>query len=281
MDLFDTHCHLNFKAFSGGEGKIIARAAAVGVSRIVVPGTDIVTSEKAIEIAAAHPGVWAAVGIHPHHVTGYTQLPGADGAITSDLAKIGALASHERVVAIGEIGLDRHSYRESRYGPDIHISDENVQLQERILRAQLEIAIKYNLPVILHNREAQDDILRVLSDYTSWLRGRAVFHCCEAQKSLLDFALAHDLFIGIDGDVTYESQKKDFVKSVPLDRVLLETDAPYLLPEPLRTAKKYPNLPANIPLIAAEVARLKGESIENVAKKTTENAMRLFIEDSF
>ncbi len=273
----DTHCHLNFHAFEGGTERILTRAAAAGVTKIIVPGTDTTTSLKAIDIARSFPSCFAAVGIHPHHISAYVDRP---GALQEDISYVENLLSHKQAVAVGEIGLDRHVYRISKYGPDISVSPAYFSLQLRALELQIQLAIKHHKSVVIHNRECADDLLQFFADMTprdlNTLCNHVVLHCCESDERLLDLALRHSFFIGVDGDVTYDTQKQDFIRRVPLSRLVLETDAPYILPEPIRSEKRQPNHPAFIPLIAAKIAEIKAVGLEEIAETTSINAALLY-----
>ena len=275
---FDTHCHLNFEAFDKTVDDVIERAKKVGVDHILIPGTDVPTSKKAVQIAEKHKGIYAAVGIHPHHVFEiYSKVKAqsqnflAPVGIHSDLNQIEQLLSHPKVVAIGEVGIDRHIYQKTKY-PDYKIGEEFVKLQKEVLKKQIDLVVKYDKSLILHNREAKADMFDVLNKtWNKKLEGRSVFHCCEPDHELLEFAKDHKMFIGVDGDITYYKEKQQFIKLVPLEMLVLETDSPYLSP-----FKKFPNEPKNIPLIAEFVAKLKGISVDEVAEITTENAQILF-----
>jgi len=274
----DTHCHLNFKAFAGGEGKIIRKAQEAHVTTFVVPGTDMTTSQLAVSIANHNPDAFAVVGVHPHHAAQYLGAnPERD--LADDLAQIDSWLFDRKVVGIGEIGLDRHAYTMSRYGPLISISEEVFTIQKDIFTRQIKLVIARKKSAVIHNREAVDDLISLCNSLKSELvalRGRGVFHCCEPDDRLLSIAKEFGFYIGVDGDVTYSPEKQNFIRKVPLEMLVLETDAPYLLPEPLKTAKKYPNTPASIPLIADAVARIYGVALSEVAEATTTNARRLF-----
>lgn len=280
--LFDTHCHLNFQAFKGAVGKTIDRAEKAGISRILVPGTDLETSQKAIAIAAAHDGIYATVGIHPHHIYEYHAIRNTGGLVdyydvlNRDLATIEKLLTESRAVAVGEVGIDRYYYRDTKYST--YAVDENfVVLQKKALTSQIKLALKYNKSLILHNRQATEDILPLLSDiWDKKLAKRVVFHCCEADERLLDFAISHRIFIGVDGDVTWSKKKQRFIEQVPLAMLVLETDSPYLTPEPIRQTKRSPNEPANLIYIRDEVARIKKITPEEVEKQTFANSLQLF-----
>lgn len=274
--MFDTHCHLNFSRFSGRVDEVIIQAKDAGVTDIVVPGTDIETSLRALEIAKQHVGIYAAVGIHPHHSV---EVGPADSAswLKSVISNIEKLIQHPKVVAVGEVGLDKHYYQNTKY-EDYTISPEFINMQRELLVAQIKLAIKYGKSLILHNREAKSEFLTVMREnWNDALAYKTVFHCCEADQDLLTFAKEHKIFIGVDGDVTYDLQKQEFVKIVPLELLVLETDSPYLLPEPLRSQKKHPNEPKNIPLIAQYIANIKNVSIKHLIETTTSNAKRLFL----
>ncbi len=293
--MFDTHCHLNFKAFDGRVDEVIDQANKVGVSQIVIPGTDVETSKKAVAIAEKHDEIYAAVGIHPHHVFEIFQKDRSSAtnffhktnkseknSFASDLKHIKDLLKNKKVVAIGEVGIDRHIYQKTKY-PDYKIEEEFVELQKIILKEQIKLAIKYDKSLILHNREAREETLGVLEGvWDRKLEGRTVFHCCEPDKTLLRFAQDHKMFIGVDGDITYSNPpaggKQQFIKTVPLKMLVLETDSPFLMPRLLsggRSSTRY-NEPKNIPLIAEFIAQLLHCSIDSLAKQTTENARRLF-----
>ena len=296
--LFDTHCHLNFGSFDGKVDKVIDEAKKAGVNRIVIPGTDVPTSKKAVKIAEEFDGIYAAVGIHPHHIMQYQisnikyqndisnikqDVIPAKAGIHFDLMQIEKLLQRPKVVAIGEVGIDRHIYQKTKY-PDYKIEGEFIELQKIILQEQIGLAIEYDKSLVLHNREAKNDMIKVLNNnWNKKLEGRSVFHCCEPDLELLEYAKNHKMFIGVDGDITYYKEKQEFIKNIPLEMLVLETDSPFLNPrlrqdfggqaEPLKS--KY-NEPRNIPLIAEFIANLKNISVEKLSKQTTENARKLF-----
>ena len=282
--MFDTHCHLNFKIFEGRVEKVINDAKKAGVNQIVVPGTDIETSEKAIEIAEKNQGIYAAVGIHPHHVFEIFEkarnqkfFNGKQKTVKNLVSSLLKLLSHPKVVAIGEVGIDRHVYQKTVYKV-YKVEEKFIKLQEEFLKEQIKLAIEHGKSLILHNREAKKDMFEVLREvWDKKLEGRSVFHCCEPDETLLEFAQKHKMFIGIDGDVTYYKEKQEFIKTVPLEMLVLETDSPFLNPEPLRSKEGgMKNEPKNIPLIAEFVAKLKNVSINQLIDTATENARKLF-----
>ncbi len=253
---------------------MVSRAHKVGVSHILAPGTDIATSQKAIEIAHTFENVYAAVGIHPHHV--YEMQLNDTAVIDHHIAELEKLISNEKICAIGEVGMDRHVYENTKYAT-YNVDESFISLQKKLLEKQISLAKKYKKSLILHNREAKQDVLKLLGDiWDVFLEGRSVFHCCEPDEELLQFAKTHKMFIGVDGDLTYWKEKQEFIKKVPLTMLVLETDSPFLLPEPLRSQKLYPNEPKNILLIAETVAQLKSISLEEVKKQTFENSLQLF-----
>ena len=285
---FDTHCHLNFKAFEGRVEEVIKAAKDNGVNNIIVPGTDLETSKKAVEIAKNYSpepfdfaqdklrrGIYAAVGIHPHHVYQYQKSKIKDQKyilnIKNDLGEIEKLLNNHKIVAVGEIGIDKHSYQKTKY-KDYQVDPELVKGQKEFLKEQIKLAIKYDKSLILHNREAKKDTLEVLNEvWDKKLEGKTVFHCCEPDEELLEFAKRQKMFIGVDGDVTYRIEKQEFIRKVPLEMLVLETDSPYLSP-----LRKFPNEPKNIKVIAEFIAKLKNVSLKEVEEKTTNNARILF-----
>ena len=273
--LFDTHCHLNFQAFEESLLAIIESAQAIGVQKIVIPGTDVTSSQKATAIAAAHKWMYAAVGIHPHHMY-KLKNKSAKLKIIEELKNIEKLLAEKKVVAIGEVGVDRHEYEITQY-QDYSIDEEFIAVQKVLLARQIDLAIQYEKSLILHNRKAVDDILEVLAEkWDDTLRFRTVFHCCEADEQLLAFAIDKGVYIGVDGDITWSKKKQRFIQSVPLAMLVLETDAPYLTPEGARAKQPFPNEPKNITYVRDMVAHIHNITSMEVEKKTTDHALRLF-----
>jgi len=295
--LIDTHCHLNFKAFTGRVEEVINDAKKVGVNNIIVPGTDVLTSQKAVEIAEKYPGVYAAVGIHPHHVIQYQKSNIKDQKETighpefisgsqkempkqvrHDINEIEKLLSNPKVVAIGEVGIDKHEYKKTVYKV-YKVHKEFIDLQKDLFIEQIKLAAKYKKTLIIHNREAKKDVLEIITNHRSLITSHsAVFHCCEPDKDLLDFAVDRKMFIGVDGDITYRKDKQEFIKKIPIDMLVLETDSPFLSPRLLSIPRPWIryNEPKNIPIIAGFIASLLHCSIDGLEKQTTENAKRLF-----
>lgn len=272
--MFDTHCHLNFKAFKKTLADVITQAHKTGVSDIVIPGTDVKTSKKAVEIASENEHIYAAVGIHPHHV--FKLMTNNQIGITSELVEIEKLISNSKVVAIGEIGMDRHTYEDTVY-KEYQVDAKFLELQKELLEKQIQLAIKYKKSLILHNREAKSELLPIVErNRDTHFEHRSVFHCCEPDEEILEFAKEHKMFIGVDGDLTYSREKQEFIKTIPLEMLVLETDSPFLLPEPLKTERKFPNEPKNIEIIAKTMAEIKKISVDEIVKSTSKNAKTLF-----
>jgi len=258
----DSHCHLNLNQFNNDLDAVLERAHASGVQRILVPGIDLETCRLAVHLAETHPGVYAAVGIHPN--SGSECQPEV-------LSEIETMASHPRVAAIGEIGLDNHW------------KDTDPQLQREILLAQLELAARVKKPVVLHSREALDDLWPILQNWTdelvhsdSTLAGRAgVLHSYEGDTSTAENARQLGFFISIAGPVTYQNaaEKHSLASQHPLENLLIETDAPYLTPHPYRGQR---NEPAHVALVAQAIAKIRNIPLEQVADATTRNADKLF-----
>lgn len=262
----DTHCHLNFQAFTDDLAATIERAKQADVTQIIIPGAKLDSSERAVVIADQYDGCFAAVGIHPHHAETVVETA------KSDLASLQALSLHPKVVAIGEIGLDRYHYKNSP--PP---SEATVTKQKEILIAQLNLAHARQLPVILHCREAQSDLLTLLQDYhqRTGHTVTGVFHCFDGTPEYLKTVVDLGFYIGFDGNSTYPANEhlRQLMQATPLDRLLLETDAPYLPPVPHRGKR---NEPSYIPLLAQLVAEIHGKSVSTIAQITTNNATTLF-----
>lgn len=256
--LADTHCHLTLPAFEADRQQVLERARAAGVARIVVPGIDLQTSRAAVAFAEAQPGVFAAVGVHPHHASSWNSS-------TRDALR--TLASSTRVVAVGEIGLDFFRSLSPR------------SAQRRALEEQLDLAQELGLPVIVHNRQAIHELLPLLERWAPGARAtsrpRGVLHAYSADLPSAQRALAAGFDLGIAGPVTYRraSNLRALVPHLPLDRIVLETDAPYLPPDPHQGTR---NEPAYTTRVAEEVARLLELPFSHLAEATTNNAALLF-----
>lgn len=257
MTYIDTHCHLNLKEFDHNLDQVVQHANKNGVERIIIPGIDIASSEKAIKIADSYPNIYVSVGIHPN-----------DGLKWNDQSyhQLSVLSDHPKVIAIGEIGLDQHW------------DDCPFETQMYVLNEQLKLAKEKQIPVILHSRETIKELLESVKVWNNFFpkeRPNGVFHSFEGSLTDAKRAVEMGFLIGIGGPVTFKNakQKHELVKELPLKSILLETDAPFLTPHPFRGKK---NQPAFLPLIAEKIAELKSISIETVAESTTANAKFLF-----
>lgn len=246
------------KEFDADRDEVIARAVAAGVGRIVTVGTDVDASLKAIALAEKYPQVYAAVGIHPHE---------ADRATDADIVRLEELAKQPRVVAIGETGLDFYRDYSSR------------ERQYRVLRAQLELAARLGLPVIIHARQAEAEIMAVLAEWAhrhsySDDKPRGVIHCFSGSVNAAKKYIELGFYISFPGTVSYpNSRTPQVVKSLPRNRILVETDCPFLTHQKHRGTR---NEPAYVRLTAETLAEALGTTLEEFAAQTTENAMRLF-----
>jgi TatD DNase family protein len=212
FNMIDTHCHLNFSRFKGKVPAVLERARNAGVRSFIVPGTDTATSCAAISLAQQEPDVYAAVGIHPHHA--FEQ--GFGEHMDRGISEIRSLLQNRNAVAVGEVGLDRFEYTHTKY-EGYAVDSGFMAVQKELLRRQLEIAREFGRAVILHNREAVEDMLELLNESRDIVSGlQMVFHCCEPDKRLLRFAIEHGIFIGVDGDVTYTRIKLHLQKKFPL-----------------------------------------------------------------
>ncbi|MBN1660884.1 MAG: TatD family hydrolase [Anaerolineae bacterium] len=258
--LIDTHAHLDFHQFDHDRDAVLRRARDAGVRTIITIGTDVATSRAAVNLAARYAGLFATVGMHPH------DAKALDGEA---LAALRDLGRRPEVVAIGEIGLDFYRDRSPH------------DVQRRAFRAQLAWAAALGKPVVIHDRDAHDEVMSILVDWAAGLKrtplaGRAgVLHTFSGDVSMARRALAAGFYISVSGPVTYKNARDlpDVVRTVPLDRLLVETDCPFLAPEPHRGKR---NEPAYVSFVASRIADLKGVPIDQVARATTENARRLF-----
>lgn len=276
----DTHTHLNFKAFEDDWQEVVKEASKAGVEKMVVIGTDLKSSKKAIKMAEKTKGLWATVGFHPHHCKSITTSLYHN--ITEELEK---LAKNKKVVGIGECGLDYHVYQKTKY-EKVRLDKRQKVLQKIIFGKQIQLAKKLNLPIVIHNRKAQKDILDVIDHFckSDNKYPKGVFHCVSGSKKYLKAVLKKGFYAGVDGNVTYSEEVRRLIKLIPLDRLLIETDSPYLLPEPLRSSNKkvpellqaWKNKPVNVKIVTKYIARLKGTSINQIEKQTYNNAKKLF-----
>ncbi|MEA1934416.1 MAG: TatD family hydrolase [Thermodesulfobacteriota bacterium] len=253
VTVVDTHCHLDMEPLAQECGSVIERAVVSGVTRMITIGIDFESSKKAVDLAAAYEGVYAAVGVHPHNVRDVTD---------NHYRELIKLAGRTEVVAWGEIGMDLFK----QYEPP--------KLQKEHFLRQIKIAKDVALPLIIHDREAHSDVLAGLLEYAPFPAG-GVMHCFSGDAELAARVIDLGFYVSIPGVVTFNKAEllQDAVRQVPLSRLLLETDAPFLAPSPKRGKS---NEPAFVLYTAQKVAELKGVTLEEVARKTTLNAKALF-----
>jgi TatD DNase family protein len=258
----DSHAHLFFADYANDLAAVLLRAREAGVSKIIVPGTDLKSSREAVLLANQQENIFACVGIHPHE---------ASKAAFQDLLEVEKLCDHPKVVAIGEIGLDYHY----NFSPD--------ELQRKFFVEQMKIAVRKNLPVVIHMRESAEDAFSIVEQTvkinSKWKESskelmRGVFHCFPGTAEQAAYVRGLGFFISYPGIVTFKkSNSIEVVKEIGIHNILLETDSPYMAPVPLRGKR---NEPANIVLIGRKIAQALNISEEEVARITTENAIHLF-----
>ncbi|UFU01510.1 TatD family hydrolase (plasmid) [Radiobacillus kanasensis] len=251
--LFDTHVHLNVHQFDEDRDEVMERAHQAGVEKMVVVGFDRETIPKALSLAEEHDHIYATVGWHPVDAIDMTQ---------KDLEWIEELSSHSKVVAIGEMGLDYHWDKSPK------------DVQKSVFRQQISLAKRVNLPIVIHNREATEDIVKILKEENAAKVG-GIMHCYNDSVDYVQDCLDMNFYISLGGPVTFKNATlpKEVAKAVPIDRLLIETDCPFLAPHPNRGKR---NEPAYVKLVAEKIAELREVSYEEVARSTTENAIRLF-----
>lgn len=255
MGLFDTHCHLNFDAYADDLDQVIAASAAAGVTHFIVPAIDLSTCREVIALAERYEGIYAAVGIHPNSTANFAP---------DHLDELRALLPHPKVVAIGEIGLD--------YYWDFSPPDR----QQQAFEAQLQLANEFNLPVIIHNRDAHEATLNTLAHWQPVDPTRAgVLHSFSGDRNHAEQALDMGFYLGFTGPITYKKAEvtRQIAAHTPLEKILVETDSPYLTPVPHRGQR---NTPAYIPYIVRQLAAVRSIDETNMAQASTENALRLF-----
>lgn len=264
--MIDCHCHLNFKAFEEDIDEIIKHAKTNKVSKIINVGTSLDSSEKAIKLAKKYDNLYATVGIHPHHADKHD----FESNLLEQLEK---LAKFPKVVAIGEIGLDYFSYKSNG------ITDK--KLQKDLFEQQIMLAYNLKLPLQIHNRQAGSDILDIITSHKSYLLNPpGVFHCFSGDLDFLKRVLNLGFYIGFDGNITYPGIAKgettpllDLVKHTPINRIITETDSPYLSPLPHRGQR---NIPSYVIITGEFLAKLKDIAFAEFDRITSKNAEQVF-----
>jgi len=257
--MFDTHCHLYFESLYKDLEEIILKSEEKGVKYFLVPGIDLKTNKKAIEISNVFENVYASLGIHP-------TVRIDENNIDSLTKKVEEQINHDKVQAVGEVGLDYYH----RENPE--------RIQKILLEKQLLIALKYDKSVILHNRHATEDILSVIEKlgFQNFSDG-LVFHCAEPNDSILNASIKYNYYLGIDGDITFDLDKQNFIEKIPLENLVLETDSPFLAPSTKGIKEKDKiNYPYFLPLIARKVAEIKKIDFNVLIEITLENSLKLF-----
>jgi TatD DNase family protein len=253
MRFIDTHCHVHFADYQHDADLVLDKAAHNGVTRVLCVGCTLSDSQAGVEYAAKRDGVWATIGLHPHEGSVYVDDHHA-------LQQFRDLVNKPKVVAIGETGLDYYYEHSSK------------DVQKKLLRFQLDLAVEHDLPLIFHIRDAFDDFWAIYDEYRG-LRG--VVHSFSANAKELEEVLSRGLYVGLNGIMTFTKNQEQLeaAKRIPLDRLLLETDAPFLTPVPFRGKICEPG---HVLVTAEFLSHLRGENLDDLAAATTQNAERLF-----
>lgn len=262
--MIDVHCHLQFHSFKDDYDVVAKQAFQAGVTKIINTGTKLDSSQKAIALADKYKDMYAIIGVHPHH---------ADKTEDSWIKKLQDLALNPKVVGIGEVGLDFFSYKSNG------IVDPGIQ--KKVFESQIELSHRLGLPLQIHNRHAGEDVIEILYHHKNLLQDvPGMFHCFAGSLEVLKKALDLGFFIGFDGNLTYEglapgesTDLKELAKYVPLDRIVVETDSPYLSPVPYRGTR---NVPANVIITAKFLSKLKGFSYSLFVDQTNKNVYNIF-----
>ncbi|NLK12848.1 MAG: TatD family hydrolase [Candidatus Phytoplasma sp.] len=247
--IIDTHAHLNTKDFENRIEEVIKNAFLLDVQKVIVIGMDEESNKQAIKLAEQYENIYATIGIHPSYVD------------QENYESIEKYLTHPKVVAVGEIGID------------LYWRQDNLDKQKLFLKKQIEIALKYDLPIVVHTRESFKETYEIISQYKGQIKG--VFHCLTSTIEDMKQALKIGFYIGVGGVVTFPKATNvhDIVKNLPLDKMLVETDSPYLAPVPYRGKK---NEPAYTKYVVDKIAEIKQIDVETIKKETTLNALKLF-----
>ncbi len=252
MELFDTHSHYNDEKFNNDREEVIKKTYEEGISKFVCAGYNVKSSEQAVEMADKYDFIYSICGISPNDLEDYNE---------ENFKKIKDLAKSRKNVAIGEIGLD------------YYWNKENKDVQKQAFIEQINLANELDLPIVIHSRDAVQDTIDLLKE--NKVNKKGVFHCAQLNKYLIEEGLKLGFYISFAGPITFKNSKnaEEIVKIVPEDKILIETDSPYLSPEPVRGTR---NDSRNVKYIAQKIAQIKGIPVEQVAKTTYQNAMRVF-----
>jgi TatD DNase family protein len=313
--MIDTHTHLNFEVFKDNWKDVVEAAVEAGVEKMIVVGTDLESSKRAVEMVQEHPALYAAVGIHPHHSRALLGSLNVKTKMSKLINELNELAKQPKVVAIGEVGLDRHKYNNSKYQmTNDKNGDELIwELQKALFIAQVRLAVKMDMPLIIHSREVGDKVLEIMLNIKCQISKpiRGVFHCYEGSKKYAMRILEAGFYISFTGNMTYSDDRLEAARTIPLDKLLLETDSPYILPEPLRSKNSPPlsrkptspklreviwategcgnpsvvkrelpsrlvNTPENVRIIASSHAESRRINLKEVIEQTSINTRQLF-----
>lgn len=251
MEFFDSHSHYNDEKFDIDREELIKKVYEEGITRTICVGYNVEKSKFALEIAKSHDFIFATCGISPNDIEDFS---------IENLKEIEEIGKCEKIVAIGEIGLD------------YYWNKENKESQKELFIKQIEIANKLNKPIVIHTRDAYIDTIEILKKHP--VNKKGIFHCCPLNQELIKEALKLDFYISFSGNVTFKNAKSEpAVTLVPMEKMLIETDSPYLTPEPFRGKR---NNPAMVKLVAERISQIKGISLEDVTKITYKNANEIF-----
>lgn len=259
MELFDSHAHYNDGKFSEDREQVISSVKAEGITKLICVGYNVQSSKEAIKIAKEHEFIYASCGVSPN------DIPQTEEELWKEIEKIKEMLKlkyENKLVAVGEIGLD------------YYWNKENAVLQQNAFIEQIKIANDNELPIIIHTREAVSDTIDILKNKIQ-VKNRGIFHCCPLNRELVKEALKLGFYISLAGPITFKNAKNanEIIEMIPLDRILIETDSPYLSPEPLRGKR---NDSRNVKYIAQKIADVKQMKVDEIAKVTYENAERIF-----
>ena len=256
MEFFDSHAHLDDEKFNEDREELIPEIKKAGITKFISAGYSLEGSIRAIELSKKYDFIYPTCGISPN------DIPRTEEELWKNLAKIEELIKeNSKIVAVGEIGLDYYWEK------------ENKEMQKLAFIEQIKIANKYDLPIVIHTREAVMDTLEILKENP--VNKKGIFHCCPLNRELVKEALKLEFYISFAGPITFKNSKNanEIIETVPNDKMLIETDSPYLSPEPLRGRR---NDPRNVKYIAQKIADVKNMTIEEVAKQTYENAEKIY-----
>lgn len=260
MNLFDSHAHYNDEKFDNDRKEIIEQTLKNGVSNFVVAGYNIESSKKALNIVKEYKGLYSIVGISPNDIEDIKEDKDIDTNIL-EIEKLIKTDDNEKIVAVGEIGLD------------YYWNKENKELQKIIFKKQIELANKYNLPIVIHTRDAINDTLEIIKN--NEVKNRGIFHCCPLNRELVKEALKLGYYISLSGVVTFKNAKNanEIIEMIPENRILIETDSPYLAPEPVRGTR---NNCMNVKYVAEKIGKIKNKTLEEIADITNKNTKTIF-----